>query len=597
MLLEHRPAACEALPGFFRLSLLATRQLCVAPSPQPPGPTVALWLDLSDPPSAAADLVAEPSPKCHQSAPPPYQRTAATMSHGQIDFFGLSNLEVDEQDTNGIMSFLDQGMLGSYDDVAMALDPSDDGTTPQAFDPNSVNDARLSGNGSAADESIARAENQFNTAANNVPGAGPLPPGSFPQMAISSGSTLTEFTKRRNWPAKVVEELKDFLHILDANGRIKYASPSVLSVAGYTAEEILDVFLKDLIHPDDQGVFVSELNESIASGNPLRMFYRFKKKDGAYAIFEAVGHAHIAGAKFAPNPNNQSPFCQAVFMMARPYPTKNAGLLDSFLEHKIENERLRRRIAELRREEEADADEAQRQWAQSQEARSDVTPSTETGASSVGPFFGSSSNTTTDRTMSQSDRNALNIALTRENLEGAAASTQPDSLRDKMARYEGASHTDTIEMLTGLLYTEGERSRGITTGNASPTLIKGDAGIAIPVDRDSRLGEKKKKLKTSEEYVCTDCGMYPCPCDLPHLQGTLTEPRNPRLPRVEEGTERTEDALQCVRLAMGQEGEEEEPRLSSHGRPCDVAQPSQATAKGISWITKAFATTTSPVTA
>ncbi|POR34486.1 Cutinase palindrome-binding protein [Tolypocladium paradoxum] len=434
------------------------------------------------------------------------------MSHGQSSFFGFSNLDLDDQDSNDIMSFLDSSMLGPFDDVAMALDPGNDGAAPQAFDPkaDNVNDGRLSGNAGATEESIARAESQFNTAANNVPGAGPSPPGSFPQSSLSSGSTLTEFTKRRNWPAKVVEELKDFLHILDANGRIKYASPSVLGVAGYTAEQILDVFLKDLIHPDDQGVFVAELNESIASGNPLRMFYRFKKKDGSYAIFEAVGHAHIAGAKFAPNPNNQSPFCQAVFMMARPYPTKNAGLLDSFLEHKIENERLRRRIAELRREEEADADEAQRQWAQSQEGRSDVTPSTEAGASSVAPFLRSGS-TATDRTMTQSDRDALNIALTRENLEGAVAGNRPDSLRDKMARYEGTSHTDTIEMLTGLRYMEGERSRGITTGNASPTLIRGDAGIAIAVDRDSRPGEKKKKLKTSEEYVCTDCGTLDSP--------------------------------------------------------------------------------------
>lgn len=96
-------------------------------------------------------------------------------------------------------------------------------------------------------------------------------------------------------------------------------------------------------------------------------------------------------------------------------------------------------------------------------------------------------------------------ALTRENLEGVTGS-RSDSIREKMARYEGATHADTIEMLTGLRYQEGERSKGITTGNASPTLIKGDAGIAIPVDRDPRTGEKKKKLKVAEEYVCTDCG-------------------------------------------------------------------------------------------
>lgn len=398
-------------------------------------------------------------------------------------------------DNTEFMNLFDNSALGPFGDMSMALDSNDDNVLAQSFATGNANPT--------TEESVARAENQFNTTANNIPGAGPLPPGSFAQMSLTGGSTLTEFTKRRNWPAKVVEELKDFLKILDANGRIKYASPSILSLTGYNTEEIQDIFLKDLIHPDDQGVFVAELNECIASGNPLRLFYRFKKKNGDYTIFETVGHAHIAGAKFAPNPNNQSPFCQAVFMMARPYPTKNAGLLDSFLEHKIENERLKRRIAELRREEEAENDEAQKQWMQSQEGRSDMTPSEETGPSTNTLYRGNAS----ERSMSQSDRNALNIALTRENLEGAAGS-KADSLRDKMARYEGASHTDTIEMLTGLRYLEGERSRGITTGNASPTLIKGDVGIAIPVDRDPRTGEKKKKLKTSEEYVCTDCGKY-----------------------------------------------------------------------------------------
>lgn len=401
------------------------------------------------------------------------------------------------QDSNDLFALLDGDMGGSFGDVTMNLDSTDDAGMAQTFDPDNAADT---------ENAAARNENQFNTASNNVPGAGPLPPGAFTQGGIVAGSTLTEFTKRRNWPAKVVEELKDFLQILDANGRIKYASPSILALTGYSSEEIQDVFLKELIHPDDQGVFVAELNESIASGNPLRVFYRIKVKDGSYGIFETVGHAHIASAKFAPNPHNQSPFCQAVFMMARPYPTKNAGLLDSFLEHKIENERLKRRIAELRREEEADADEAQKQWMHSQESRSEITPSEGTGASRT-PFYRSST-TPNDRQLSQADRNALNIALTRENLEGAVAGSRPDSLRDKMARYEGASHTDTIEMLTGLRYIEGERSKGITTGNASPTLIKGDAGIAIPVDRDPRTGEKKKKLKASEEYVCTDCGTY-----------------------------------------------------------------------------------------
>lgn len=441
---------------------------------------------------------------------PPQPPNGNPYGYGDFDFGSLSDMTVDQvTDPNavsaaGLDSFqmandgqmggdlmFDSSMLDSFGAVPMNLDSTDDNAMTQQYNPGP--------NGAPNDNPVTQAENQFNTAANNVPGAGPLPVGALGQGGLGgANSTLTEFTKRRNWPAKVVEELKDLLQILDANGRIKYASPSVFQVTGYTTEEIQDVFLKELIHPDDQGVFVAELNESIASGNPLRMFYRFKKKDGNYAIFEAMGHAHIAAAKFAPNPNNQSPFCQAVFMMARPYPTKNAGLLDSFLEHKMENERLKRRIAELRREEEVENDEAQKQWLQSQESRSDMTPTEDTSTPFHRGFGG-------ETPMSHSERSALNAALTRENLEGASAGSRPDSLRDKMARFEGA-YTDTIEMLTGLRYVEGERSKGITTGNASPTLIKGDAGIAIPVDRDPRTGEKKKKLKTSEEYVCTDCG-------------------------------------------------------------------------------------------
>lgn len=378
-------------------------------------------------------------------------------------------------------------------------------------------------------------------------------------------STLTEFTKRRNWPAKVVEELKDFLQILDAHGRIKYVSPSVSTLTGYQAEDVVEGFLRDLIHPDDVGTFTSEMNEAIATGNPMRMFYRLKKKDGQFAIFESVGHAHIASAKFAPNPDNQTPFCQAVFVMSRPYPTRNASLLDSFLEHKVENERLRRRIAELRREEEEE-EASQKSWLAAQDA-SDMTPS-EDMQSSVGTAFFNSGAAADSAAMPPPEKPShASMSLTRENLEGATAGSRSDSIKDKMARFEGASHTDTIEMLTGLRYVEGERSRGITTGNHSPTLIRGDAGIAIPIDRDPRTGEKKKKLKVAEEYVCTDCGRSPSSA-MSTQQLADGWSRHPRLPRVAEGSQRSEDPVQCVRPAVGQEGEEEE----QHGWKGDTSR-------------------------
>lgn len=431
-----------------------------------------------------------------------------------------------------MMSLYDNSMFPSFDHLPMSLDGLGDMSQmqQQMQPPPPAPSAPIPQTSSLAthDSNHAFAANPDGSPpANSVPAnTGFVPPTQQPSAQQQNGSTLTEFTKRRNWPAKVVEEIKDFLQILDAHGRIKFVSPSVTALTGHGSKDLIERFLKDLIHPDDIGTFTSEMNESIATGNTLRMFYRLRRKDDTYAIFESVGHSHIAPAKFAPNPKNQSPFCQAVFVMSRPYPTKNASLLDSFLEHKIENERLRRRIAELRREEEED-EASQPSWITGQEGRSDIAPSEDntimtsnpggSGSTIYAPTTNAAAMDSQSMSMSMPPPERptpLNIALTRENLEGVTAGSRPDSIRDKMARFEGAgagsggvvSHTDTIEMLTGLRYLEGERSRGITTGNSSPTLIKGDAGIAIPIDRDPRTGEKKKKLKVAEEYVCTDCG-------------------------------------------------------------------------------------------
>ncbi|SPO01931.1 related to Cutinase gene palindrome-binding protein [Cephalotrichum gorgonifer] len=233
----------------------------------------------------------------------------------------------------------------------------------------------------------------------------------------------------------------------------------------------------------------------------MRFFYRLKRKDGTYAVREAVGHAHTGAPQFSPDPSNQAPFCQAIFLTSRPYPTKNAGLLDTFPEHKIENERLKRRIAALRREEEAEELEAQRQWMLRRDSLSDD------------PRMRDSSSTTVDGRMPPPDRPVVDSELTRENLEGLAAGSQPDLLRDKMARYELGSHANTADTLTGLGYKAWARGRAAgasTSSRSTPRQITGDAGIAIPLGRDTRQGEKKKQ-KVAEENICTDCGTLESP--------------------------------------------------------------------------------------
>ena len=344
------------------------------------------------------------------------------------------------------------------------------------------------------------------------PGAGPLPTTGFgAPTGNNASSTLTEFTKRRNWSQRVLEELKDFLHVLTPDGRIIYASPSSELLTGYPPSELTGKFIVDFIHNDDNTIFIKEFNESIASGNNLRFFYRFRKKDSTYTIFESHGHPHLAPEVSSYGQPSGQMACGGFFMMARPYPTKNASLLDSFLEHKIENERLTRRISELKREEREEEDSQQRQW---QSTNNGTTPSESRADDPDSPASATSPqniHTLMPPASSTASSTKTKNALTQQNLEDANASQKQDSMSDKMARYEGATHIETIEMLTGLRYRDGERSQGISTGDHSPALIRGDAGIAISVDKDGRGGDRKKKQKVADEYVCTDCGTLDSP--------------------------------------------------------------------------------------
>lgn len=402
-----------------------------------------------------------------------------------------------------LMNGLDVDMLPMNLDLNLnESDPSTYNKADVQVDQQQVQQANESGDG------VARASSTMTGA-----GAGPLPTGYGAQASTNGGSTLTEFTKRRNWSQRVLDELKDFLHILTPDGQILYVSPSAKQLTGYAQDGLVGKFIVDFIHQDDTGIFVREFNESIASGNPLRFFYRFRKQDGTYTIFESHGHPHLTSDAAAFGPNNAARLCRGFFMMARPYPTKNANLLDSFLEHKIENERLTKRIEDLRKEEQEEAEAQQRHWLKKQDNHSSVTPSETQRTESETP--GSASITSGSNDYSGMPPPAKpgqsNNALTQQNLDEANSISKPDSINDKMARYEGTSHLETIEMLTGLRYRDGERSQGISTGDASPALIRGDVGIAIPADKDNRNGDKKKKLKVADEYVCTDCGTLDSP--------------------------------------------------------------------------------------
>ena len=109
-------------------------------------------------------------------------------------------------------------------------------------------------------------------------------------------------------------------------------------------------------------------------------------------------------------------------------------------------------------------------------------------------------------------------------MEEALAGTGQDTIGDKMVRYEGHQGRSAVERLVGLR--RGERSQGLSTGVIDAELVMMEPAQNDTDDEDdqprSSLGrenavarptapDNKKKIKVTDEYVCTDCGTRESP--------------------------------------------------------------------------------------
>lgn len=54
----------------------------------------------------------------------------------------------------------------------------------------------------------------------------------------SSINAASDFTKRKGWHTRIVDELLDFIHVLNRNGRILYAASSAGTLTGWKSEDL-----------------------------------------------------------------------------------------------------------------------------------------------------------------------------------------------------------------------------------------------------------------------------------------------------------------------------------------------------------------------
>jgi len=122
----------------------------------------------------------------------------------------------------------------------------------------------------------------------------------FNRMSSQLQETLTTLQRREEHFRSIIENASDIIAILDVEGRVKYASPSVERVLGYRPADLIGAQVRDYFHPDDINAMVGskESLHSALSASPGP--FRFRHSDGSWRTFEGVsdnllGHPAVKG--------------------------------------------------------------------------------------------------------------------------------------------------------------------------------------------------------------------------------------------------------------------------------------------------------------
>lgn len=151
-------------------------------------------------------------------------------------------------------------------------------------------------------------------------------------MRLNLNSSLSEFTRRKNWSSSILESLRDVVHVLDNDLRLVYCSAASSEFLGYKPSELVNHVFTEYLHVDDIDMFVREFRNCKNSMQTFKCTYRFLRKDGKYTTLETKG-------TFYKN---------SLFGNARKVPTDAVRSIDSFLDLKMENEILMKKLALLK---------------------------------------------------------------------------------------------------------------------------------------------------------------------------------------------------------------------------------------------------------
>ena len=96
-----------------------------------------------------------------------------------------------------------------------------------------------------------------------------------------AGLSCESMSTSQPTPAELLDLLVDTVFMLDPHGRLLYVSASCEQLLGYTAEELVDKYMIEFVHPDDRGATLGQVWR-VMSGEPvIRFENRWIHKNGS----------------------------------------------------------------------------------------------------------------------------------------------------------------------------------------------------------------------------------------------------------------------------------------------------------------------------
>ncbi len=90
----------------------------------------------------------------------------------------------------------------------------------------------------------------------------------------------------------LIENALDIVMVTDADGAIRYMSPSVERVLGYRPDEMIGTNTAEYVHPDDLEEAINELGEAVSRPgvHPVAVETRVRHKDGSWRHLEGIAN-------------------------------------------------------------------------------------------------------------------------------------------------------------------------------------------------------------------------------------------------------------------------------------------------------------------